>query len=205
MISRNSGTISHDESLWSPVLLSIICQMPRMPPGESGTIKLFAGLVRIPDVAFASWDRLPDRKRPKEPIPLLAPDLGQAELQIANAQIGLEGARNLTKPQVDLVGIMQNNGLAGAVNPLAPNSSVAITGGYGNALEQVLSRNYPTYGAGIQVTLPIHNRIAEADLARDELQVKQSELRLRQLQNQAPWVCRRRKPFSTNRSRQRAK
>src|ERR1700745_1628239 len=35
------------------------------------------------------------------------------------------------------------------------------------------------------MTLPIHNRIAEADLARDELQVKQSEIRLRQLQNQA--------------------
>jgi hypothetical protein len=35
------------------------------------------------------------------------------------------------------------------------------------------------------MTLPIHNRVAEADLARDELQVKQSEIRLRQLQNQA--------------------
>ena len=37
----------------------------------------------------------------------------------------------------------------------------------------------------MQVTLPIHNRIAEADLARDELQTKQGEIRLRQLQNQA--------------------
>jgi hypothetical protein len=37
----------------------------------------------------------------------------------------------------------------------------------------------------VQVTVPIHNRIAEADLARDELQLKQSEVRLRQLQNQA--------------------
>ena len=35
------------------------------------------------------------------------------------------------------------------------------------------------------MTLPIHNRIAEADLARDEIQVKQSQIRLRQLQNQA--------------------
>ncbi len=43
--------------------------------GPDGTIKLFAGLVRIPDVAFASWDRFPGRKWPKVPIPLLAPDL----------------------------------------------------------------------------------------------------------------------------------
>src|SRR5205823_11505356 len=57
--------------------------------------------------------------------------------------------------------------------------------GYGGVLGQILARNYPTYGVGVQVTLPIHNRIAEADLARDEIQVKQSQIRLRQLQNQA--------------------
>src|SRR5437868_3874910 len=60
-----------------------------------------------------------------------------------------------------------------------------FSGGYGNAIGQILARNYPTYGSGVQVTLPIHNRVAEADLARDELQVKQSAIRLRQLQNQA--------------------
>jgi len=52
-------------------------------------------------------------------------------------------------------------------------------------LEQVLARKYPTYGIGLQMTLPIHNRIAEADLARDELQLKQSQIRLRQFENQA--------------------
>ena len=43
--------------------------------GADGTIRLFPGLVRIPDVAFASWSRFPDRKRPKARIPHLAPDL----------------------------------------------------------------------------------------------------------------------------------
>lgn len=43
--------------------------------GESGMMKLFAGLVRIPDVAYASWSRLPGGKVPSEPVPLLAPDL----------------------------------------------------------------------------------------------------------------------------------
>jgi Uma2 family endonuclease len=40
-----------------------------------GTIRLSAGLVRMPDVAFTSWDRLPGRRVPDEPMPLLAPDL----------------------------------------------------------------------------------------------------------------------------------
>jgi outer membrane protein TolC len=35
------------------------------------------------------------------------------------------------------------------------------------------------------MTLPLRNRVAEADVTRDELQVKQSEVRFRQLQNQA--------------------
>jgi outer membrane protein TolC len=113
------------------------------------------------------------------------PDVGQAQLQVANSLIGLEGARSLTKPELDLVGIMQNNGLAGPLTGFVNSPTLPFGGGYGSALGQVLARDYPTYGIGLQVTLPIHNRIAEADLARDELQVKQSQIRVKQLRNQA--------------------
>jgi len=43
--------------------------------GEAGMMRLASGLVRIPDVAFVSWERFPDRRLPTEPIPDLAPDL----------------------------------------------------------------------------------------------------------------------------------
>jgi Uma2 family endonuclease len=43
--------------------------------GEAGTLKLKTGLVRIPDVSFVSWDRLPGREIPAEPLPRLTPDL----------------------------------------------------------------------------------------------------------------------------------
>jgi len=114
------------------------------------------------------------------------PDLGQGRLQIENLQTGLAGSRNATLPELDLVGVMQNNGLAGAASSFTTvPGAAAYVGGYGSALEQVFARNNPTYGVGVQLTLPLHNRIAEADLARDELQVKQSAVRLRQLENQA--------------------
>jgi len=113
------------------------------------------------------------------------PDLGQAQLQVENSLIGLEGARNARRPEVDLVGVMQNNGLAGPGTGFTANPNPALAGGYGGVLGQILARDYPTYGIGLQVTLPIRNRIAEADLARDELQVKQSQVRVKQLQNQA--------------------
>lgn len=43
--------------------------------GADGMMKLFAGLVRIPDVAFISWERFPKRKRRRGEIPLVVPDL----------------------------------------------------------------------------------------------------------------------------------
>jgi len=113
------------------------------------------------------------------------PDLAQAALQVENAQIGLAGSRSATLPEVDLVGVAQNNGLAGTGSSALPNGYPGYVGGYGSALEQIFARNYPTYGVGVQVTLPIHNRVAEADLARDEIQVKQQQVRVAQLQNQA--------------------
>jgi Uma2 family endonuclease len=54
--------------------------------GEAGTIKLFEGLVRIPDVAFTSWERLPGRKRPKAAVPLLAPNLAVEVLSKGNTR-----------------------------------------------------------------------------------------------------------------------
>src|ERR1035441_2333748 len=105
------------------------------------------------------------------------PDLDQARLQIANSQIGLQGARNAIKPQLDLVGVMQNNGLAGQASPFVAYQDPGFIGGYGSVLEQIFARKYPTYGVGLQMTLPLRNRVAEADVTRDELQVRQSEVR----------------------------
>ena len=43
--------------------------------GEGGMIQLDINLVRIPDVSFISWDRVPGDEFPKDPVPLLVPDL----------------------------------------------------------------------------------------------------------------------------------
>jgi Uma2 family endonuclease len=52
--------------------------------GEAGMLRLASGLVRIPDVAFVSWERLPGRRIPSEPIPALAPDLAVEVLSPGN-------------------------------------------------------------------------------------------------------------------------
>jgi Uma2 family endonuclease len=54
--------------------------------GPDGMVRLFPGLVRGPDVAFASWNRFPDRKIPKVPIPNLVPDLAIEVLSESNTR-----------------------------------------------------------------------------------------------------------------------
>ncbi len=54
--------------------------------GPDGTLLLTTGLLRIPDVAFISWDRLPDRKRPTQPIPKVNLDLAVEVLSKSNTK-----------------------------------------------------------------------------------------------------------------------
>jgi Uma2 family endonuclease len=52
--------------------------------GPDGTVELMADLVRIPDVAFTSWDRFPGRRAPDVPVPRLAPNLAVELLSRSN-------------------------------------------------------------------------------------------------------------------------
>ena len=54
--------------------------------GADGMMRIATGLVRIPDVSFIGWDRLPGRQTPKEPIPDLAPDLAVEVLSEGNTK-----------------------------------------------------------------------------------------------------------------------
>ena len=117
------------------------------------------------------------------------PDLASANLQLASSEITLEGSRNQLLPDIEFIATATNSGLAGQVNPLLGTGGTppdaAFLGGYGTALAQILRRNYPTYGVGLQINLPLRNRVAQADYVRDLLQLRQSEIRRQQMENQA--------------------
>jgi Uma2 family endonuclease len=54
--------------------------------GEGGMLRLWPGRVRIPDICFISWDRIPGEEFPDEPIPDLAPDLAIEVLSRSNTK-----------------------------------------------------------------------------------------------------------------------
>jgi outer membrane protein TolC len=57
-------------------------------------------------------------------------------------------------------------------------------GRYGSVLSQIARSKFSDYGVGIQLTVPLRNRLAEADLARDRVALRQQEIRLRLLDKQ---------------------
>lgn len=68
------------ESLLAGFFIEVLRQfvIPRqlgVVTSPDGMMQIASNLVRIPDIAFISWDRFPDGRVPLEPVPLLAPDL----------------------------------------------------------------------------------------------------------------------------------
>lgn len=61
--------------------------------GADGIMRLFAGLIRIPDVAFVSRDHLPGGRVPAEPVPQLVPDLAVEVLSESNTEAEMDQKR----------------------------------------------------------------------------------------------------------------
>lgn len=84
-------TMGNYESYLAGLLLHFLTAYVRehdlgylLPP--DGMARLAPGLVRIPDVSFISWDRLPDRRVPRDAIANLAPDLAVEVLSKSNTK-----------------------------------------------------------------------------------------------------------------------
>ena len=115
------------------------------------------------------------------------PDLAQGGIQVQNSEIALKGSLNALRPELDVIGTVQNGGISGDINPVgaAQTPGAALyPGGFGTAVGQIFKNNFPTYAVGLQLTLPLRNRVAQADAVRDELQVRQSQIRRQQLEDQ---------------------
>jgi Uma2 family endonuclease len=90
--------VGYRESLLAGVLIAILRAfvVPRnlgLVSAPDGMLRLFPGLVRGPDVAFGSWDRLPDGKIPTDPIPGVVPDLAVEILSKSNTAKEMERKR----------------------------------------------------------------------------------------------------------------
>jgi outer membrane protein TolC len=123
------------------------------------------------------------------------PELAESDIDLVNRRISRQAARNALLPSLALVGFWGSSGLAGPPNPaclqaestgvLPPNScaSTAPTN-FGGALQNAFNDSAPDYYVGLNLNIPIRNRVAKADQYRSELEYRQAELRMEQLKKQ---------------------
>jgi outer membrane protein TolC len=114
------------------------------------------------------------------------PELAESDVDLVNRQISRRAARNALLPSLSLIGFYGGSGLAGPLNPvysLGPNVSNVPTD-FGGALLNSFNNSSPDYYVGLNLSIPIRNRVAKADQFRSELEYRQAELRLEQLKKQ---------------------
>jgi outer membrane protein TolC len=114
------------------------------------------------------------------------PELAETDIDLVNRQISRRAARNALLPSLSMVGFYGGSGLAGPLNPvynLGQNTST-VPGDFAGALQNAFNNTAPDYYLGLNLNIPIRNRVAKADQYRSELEYRQSELRMEQLKKQ---------------------
>ena len=112
------------------------------------------------------------------------PDL-KAQLQSLDIDdLNYRSVKNRMLPNLSLIGGYTSAGVGGNVYETIPGSNVRllIPGGVGDSLSQVFNFNFPTYFTGINLTLPIRDRAASADLANAVVSKRLNSLRARNLE-----------------------
>ncbi len=111
------------------------------------------------------------------------PDLEQAKLQVETGRISVNASRNAALPQVNLYANAQTRGASeqpyealGSTGTGLPTTPTDLALG-GLKVSTI-------YQAGLQVTLPLRNRVAESDAARDTIELRQVQARTEKLAQQ---------------------
>jgi outer membrane protein len=140
------------------------------------------------------------------------PEIQQADLNLKNAGIEIKATKNALLPTVNLFGQYQAVGLGGiertssptgafladttgpivdstgAIIPnefesLALSNAFVFPGGIGDDLTRMISARFPSFEGGINMTLPIRNRAAQAQNATAQLNEREQKVQYLQTQN----------------------
>jgi len=124
-------------------------------------------------------------------------ELSESRIDLTNRDITNKAAKNALLPSLDVFAFYGGSALGGKQNPLCvptvppspPNpqgfcNTPIPTRSYGDTFSDLFNGTAPDRGAGVQLTIPIRNRAAQADQIRSQLEYRQAQMRLNQLENQ---------------------
>jgi len=136
-----------------------------------------AGRAPLPDVDAAVTQALDARY-----------DLARARRDLDNARTNVEFLGNQRLPDVRLQTSYRGNGLGGTQLVRTGGFPGAITGrlnrGYGDALTQAFSPDYPAWSFGVTVSYPLGRSYEDANYARAQVEQRQTEQRIASLRLQ---------------------
>ncbi len=130
-------------------------------------------------------------------------ELVESRIDLNSRDLSSKAVRNAMLPTLDAFAYYGGSGVGGSINPLVPSCSAvpgakycytpgqnpppfqtATSVGYGGTLNQLVNSAAPDKGIGLTLTIPLRNREAQANQVRAELEYRQAQVRLHQLENQ---------------------
>jgi outer membrane protein TolC len=133
-------------------------------------------------------------------------ELAESRIDLSNREINNKAVRNAQLPTLDLFAYYGGSGIGGDINPCAvataPTTACPNPGGtfgsvvlpppfanggpvgYGSTLNQLVDSSATDKGIGLTLNIPLRNRVAQANQVRAELEFRQAQMRLQQLENQ---------------------
>jgi outer membrane protein len=130
-------------------------------------------------------------------------ELVESRIDLNSRELSNKAVRSSLLPSLDLFAYYGGTGLGGAQNPAnicatptqfgcastTPNpnfgqSPIAPSQGYPGTLNQLINSTASDKGVGIQLNIPLRNRAAQAVQIRSELEYRQAQMRLQQIENQ---------------------
>jgi outer membrane protein len=130
-------------------------------------------------------------------------ELVESRIDLNSRDLSSKAVRNALLPTLDAFAYYGGSGVGGNVNPalVAPNCNPAVSScfssatapppfvsggpvGYGGTLNQLVNSTAPDKGVGLTLNIPLRNREAQANQVRSQLEYRQAQVRLHQLENQ---------------------
>jgi outer membrane protein TolC len=107
-------------------------------------------------------------------------ELAESALDLENRELSRKTARNALLPSLGVYGVYAGTGLSGEKSsnyyPAGAGITSLLPTGYAGALQSAFDNSAPEYRVGLQMNIPLRNRIVKADQYRTELEYRQSQV-----------------------------
>ncbi len=126
------------------------------------------------------------------------PEIATARINLTNAEISRKSLKNALRPTLDVYAFYGASALAGDQTPLLPpcppdgtgipgetclNPGTIPRSGYPNAFHDLFNSTGPDKGIGLNLNIVLRNRAAQSEQVRSELEYRQSQVGLQQIEN----------------------